>query len=134
MRHCNYALRGVHYGILLIFYLYLRRLQFQEHHDISVTGYGDILLERFEESPSLPAGLPRHLSQLVMATFSLSSTYGVGYGYSGPVRLEDYIFGIRFLDITGYGDIGPVRFEEYIFIPISVSSPTSTPSPSAGAL
>ena len=94
MRHCNYALRGVHYGILLIFYLYLRRLQFQEHHDISVTGYGDILLEHFEESPSLPAGLPRHLSQLVMATFSLASTYGVGYGDSGPVRLEDYIFGM----------------------------------------
>ena len=58
---------------------------------ISVTGYGDILPARFEESPSLPAGLPRHLSQLVMATFSLSSTYGVGYGYCGPVRFEDYI-------------------------------------------
>ena len=58
---------------------------------ISVTGYGDILPELFEESPCLPAGLPRHLSQLVMATFSLSSTYGVGYGYCGPVRLEDYI-------------------------------------------
>ena len=43
------------------------------------------------------------------------------YGFSGPVRFEDYIFGIRFLDITGYGDFGPVRFEVHIFIPISAS-------------
>ena len=39
------------------------------------------------------------------------------YGVSGPVRCEDYIFGIRFLDITGYGDIGSVRFEEHISFP-----------------
>ena len=41
--HCNYALRG------MLLCLYLRRLQFQEHHDFSVTGYVDILPERFEE-------------------------------------------------------------------------------------
>ena len=37
-----------------------------------------------------------------MSTFPLSSAYGVGHGDSGPVRFEDFIFGIRFLDITGY--------------------------------
>ena len=62
----------------MLFYLYLRRLQFQEHHDISVTGYGDILPERFEESPSL------------MATFSLLDI--TGDGDIGPVRFEEHIF------------------------------------------
>ena len=70
--HCNYALRGV------LLCLYLRRLQFQEHHDFSVTGYGDILPERFEESPSL------------MATFSLLDI--TGDGDIGPVRFVEYIF------------------------------------------
>ena len=45
---------------------------------ISVTGYGDILPERFEESPSL------------MATFSLLDI--TGDGDIGPVRFVEYIF------------------------------------------
>ena len=32
------------------------------------------------------------------------------------MRVEEYIFCIRFPDITGYGDIGPERFEDYIFV------------------
>ena len=44
-----------------------------------------------------------------MATSFLSASRRLRlYGDSGPVRFEDYIFGIRFLDITGYVDIGPV--------------------------
>ena len=45
---------------------------------ISVTGYGDILPERFEESPSL------------MATFSLLDI--TGDGDIGPARFEEHIF------------------------------------------
>ena len=49
------ASRSTLWNSLLLFYLYLRSLQLQEHHDISVTDYGDTLSERSEETPSLPA-------------------------------------------------------------------------------
>ena len=47
------APRSTLWNSLLLFNLYLRRLQVQEHHDISVIGYGDILPELFEETPSM---------------------------------------------------------------------------------
>ena len=47
------ASRSTLWNYLLLFYLYLRSLQLQEHHDISVIGCGDILPGRFEETPSL---------------------------------------------------------------------------------
>ena len=47
------ASRNTLWNSLLLFNSYLRRFQLQEHHDISVIGYGDILPERFEETPSM---------------------------------------------------------------------------------
>ena len=57
-RHCPGALRGVHCPhCFLPFHLYLRRLHLQEHHDLTVIGYGDIFPGRSEVS--LPFGLQR---------------------------------------------------------------------------
>ena len=45
------------FGIPLFLHLYLRRLHLQEHHDLTVIGYGDIFPGRSEVS--LPFGLQR---------------------------------------------------------------------------
>ena len=72
----------------MLFYLYLRRLQFQEHHDIHLLVHPHLrpfLLVRFVE-------------------------YIVGYHYIVLVRFEEYIFVIPFRASCWL----LVRYEKYI--------------------
>ena len=92
-----------------------------------------ILLQQPLKKVTQRSGARSRLSKLCLSSAGVCAEKVTGYGYIGPVcfeeyifnpnaashphlRFKEYIFCIRFPDITGYGDIDHERFEDYIFV------------------